>query len=178
MGMMLKTILLVATLYFAAAKKDEGCNCPAVWDPVCGEDGQTYGKACEAGCARVKWSEGECCMCTEEYKPVCGRDGKTYSNACKAGCAGLEWSEGECEDDCICTEQYEPVCGRDGETYSNACEAGCAGVKPRCKGMCPCTLVNPCQCCRNKWKGAPECINMKVDCTKDCKRKRGRQAGA
>ena len=51
--MMIKTILLVATLYVAAAKKDEGCNCPAVWDPVCGEDGQTYGNACEAGCAGV-----------------------------------------------------------------------------------------------------------------------------
>ena len=50
---MIKTILLVATLYFAAAKKDEGCICPAVWDPVCGEDGQTYGNACEAGCAGV-----------------------------------------------------------------------------------------------------------------------------
>ena len=37
--------------------------------------------------------------------------------------------------------------------------------------MCPCTLDDPCQCCRKKWKAAPECMNKRVDCKNDCKKK-------
>ena len=51
--MMIKTILLVAILCFAAAKKDEGCMCPMVMMHVCGEDGKTYNNRCEAECADV-----------------------------------------------------------------------------------------------------------------------------
>lgn len=40
---------------------DGGCVCPAVYMPVCGEDGQTYGNACEAACAEVEVAaSGEC----------------------------------------------------------------------------------------------------------------------
>ncbi|AUO00194.1 hypothetical protein DOM21_09410 [Bacteriovorax stolpii] len=40
--------------------KAKECICTKLWMPVCGENNKTYGNACEADCAGVKYTEGAC----------------------------------------------------------------------------------------------------------------------
>lgn len=40
--------------------KAKSCICPKLWMPVCGENKKTYGNACEADCAGVKYTGGAC----------------------------------------------------------------------------------------------------------------------
>jgi hypothetical protein len=112
------------------------------YDPVCGEDGVTYGCGeADAWCHGVGVAyEGECsagCECPEIWEPVCGADGLTYANACFARCAGVEVIRPDaCETLCECPEIYAPVCGVDGNTYGNRCEARCAGIPVDYEGEC------------------------------------------
>ncbi|TXD36596.1 hypothetical protein FRC98_12220 [Lujinxingia vulgaris] len=107
------------------------CICPMHYMPVCGEDGATYGNACQAACVDVSVAhEGECeamseeeageeesapvCACPRHLAPVCGEDGETYANPCLAKCAevGVAY-EGECaaaSDEEAGEEESAPVC--------------------------------------------------------------------
>ncbi|MEA9358312.1 Kazal-type serine protease inhibitor family protein [Bacteriovorax sp. PP10] len=40
--------------------KAESCICAKLWMPVCGVNKKTYGNACEADCAGVKYTGGAC----------------------------------------------------------------------------------------------------------------------
>lgn len=92
------SLLILLIVFPSCINNNEAC--PAVYEPVCGSNGVTYGNDCHARNEGItEYTSGECSFCYEIFAPVCGSDGNTYSNDCYARAAGItDYTEGECTD--------------------------------------------------------------------------------
>jgi hypothetical protein len=113
-------------------------DCPAVYHPLCGCDGVTYGNNCEAQYAGASiLHAGECGepACTQgDPEGLCGEG--QFCEGPAASCDDPD-ATGECMDTPeACDTVYDPVCGCDGETYGNDCSRQVAGVWLDYEGEC------------------------------------------
>jgi len=128
--------------------RDRAEVCDAVYQPVCGCDGKTYGNDCEASTAGVSIKDKGECVPPVVGNPCGGLKGLTcvkgeYCSYPIGSFCGAADQTGTCTPvgTGACGEVWQPVCGCDGKTYSSPCHAANAGVSISDKGECP--VVQP-----------------------------------
>ena len=124
------------------AAKPEGCF--ALWKPVCGCSGTTYGNSCEAAAAGENVAhEGECVEVCGAIAGIPCPEGSFCQF--EAGTCLFSDNQGTCvEVPEACPENWDPVCDCQGETHSNECFMIMAGQQKDHDGQCSCKFAIKC----------------------------------
>lgn len=143
---------------------DPSCACPAIYAPVCGVDGVTYGNACSAECGGVAVAhEGECraevtyclsdsdcgvgnyCSQDECLSPCSGESDMACPAVCYGACQPVVCPAIACALDCALTDRRDasgcPVCECADEPAlcldDSDCGAGQSCNHDECRSGCP-----------------------------------------
>jgi len=148
-------------------------DCPAVYEPVCGCDGTTYGNACGASASGMNVEiDGEC-----DTTGLCTHNGDCQDTEfCKLKGGFVCVGNGTCEprpEHQSCNEgELEFICGCNGSSHENPCEAYSQGFNVAYPGDCvlPCSDGSPCpedQYCAlefNDCEGGGMCVATPASC--------------